>query len=73
MAHKTIYRRIQEQREGREEGPYKEKREYENLRMKEMEEYRNINGSRILYRMVNRNRKVFKPRITMCRDIVAML
>jgi hypothetical protein len=36
--------------------------------MKEKEECRNINESRIFYTMVNRDRNVFKPRITMCRD-----
>jgi hypothetical protein len=36
--------------------------------MKEMEECININESRIFYGMVNRDRKVFKPRVTMCSD-----
>jgi hypothetical protein len=36
--------------------------------MKEIEECGNINESRIFYRTVNRDQKVFKPRIMMCRD-----
>jgi hypothetical protein len=36
--------------------------------MKEIEECRNI-SERIFCRMVSRDRKVFKPRITVCRDI----
>jgi hypothetical protein len=35
--------------------------------MKDMEECRNVNESRVFYRLVNRERKVFKPRVTMCR------
>jgi hypothetical protein len=36
--------------------------------MKEIKECRNINEGRVFYRMINRDQKVFKPRIMMCRD-----
>jgi hypothetical protein len=36
--------------------------------MKDIEESRNANESRKLYRLVNSDWRAFKPRITMCKD-----
>ena len=36
--------------------------------MKELQESNNINNVRKFYQMVNKDRKTFKPKITICRD-----
>ena len=46
----------------------KKKREYENKRLAELEEFRNTNEVRRFYRNVNSDRKCFKPHTNMCKD-----
>jgi hypothetical protein len=36
--------------------------------MRDLEESRNVNESRELYKLVNSDWRAFKPRITMCKD-----
>jgi hypothetical protein len=46
----------------------KKKINYENQRLRDIEESRNANESRKLYILVNSDGRAFKPRITICKD-----
>jgi hypothetical protein len=47
----------------------KKKCTYENQRINDIEGFRNKNETRRFYKLLNSERKTYKPRITMCRDV----